>query len=288
MRRSKSSSVTPQSSGPSPSPTLRRSTRKRGLGAEENVAAAAQPLTPLELRRSKRTRSSLQDQTSIFETPPPTSKKQSRRKVVTNKPVLTKNSGPPPTLMSLPYEVQLKLLSYLDVSSLESLAATSSQFDLLIHGRYLTSLAIPFDQSFLREIAATNTLEKKPLLRLQCTKPWGEGEFGRFAEQGLGVGEYVLHSQMALLQLDQVREIQLVPKDISPEHLTGHSMLDSFQAFDKIIMRQMSRLDILRNLSRLEIMIVDEDFSQAVLKEFMPKLTSLLELKVTIMERKAR
>ena len=84
----------------------------------------------------------------------------------------------------------------------------------------------------------------------------------------LGVREYVLHSQMALLQLDQVREIQLVPRDISPEH---HA--------DKIIMRQMSRLDILRNLSRLEIMIVDEDFSQTVLKEFMPKLTNLLSSK---------
>ena len=131
------------------------------------------------------------------------------------------------------------------------------------------------------------------MLRLQCTKPLGEGEFGSverfmstFAEYGHGIREYVLHSQMALLQLDQVREIQLVPRDISPD--IGHAMLDSFQAFDKIIMRQMSRLDILRNLSRLEIMIVDEDFSQTVMKEFMPKLTNLLEFKVTIMERKAR
>ena len=208
---------------------------------------------------------------------------------------MAKNSGPQPTLMSLPYEVQLKLLRYLDVSSLESLAATSSQFDLLVHGRYLTSLVIPFDQSFLREIAATNTLEKKPLLRLQCTKPGGEGEVGsvecfmsKFSEQGHGVREYVLHSQMALLQLDQIREIQLVPKDLSAEQLNNNEKLDSFQAFDKIIMRQMSSLDLLRNLSRLEIMIVDEDFSQTVLKEFMPKLTNLLEFGVTMAERKSR
>ena len=121
------------------------------------------------------------------------------------------------------------------------------------------------------------------MLRLQCTKPWTEGEVGsvehfvsNLVKSTLGVREYVIHSQMALLQLDQVREIQLVPRDISPEH---HEVLDSFQTFDKIIMRQMSRLEILRNLSRLEIMIVDEDFSQTVLKEFMPKLTNLLSSK---------
>ena len=98
--------------------------------------------------------------------------------------------------------------------------------------------------------------------------------------------EYIIHSQMALLQLDKLREVDLVPRDISQEYPVG--LWDSFQNFDKIILRQMSHLDILRNLSRLEIMIVDEDFSQTVMKEFMPKLTNLLEFKVTIMERKAR
>ena len=190
-------------------------------------------------------------------------------------------------MMSLPEEVQLKLLSYLDVSSLESLAATSSQFDLLIQGRYLTRLAIPFGQSFLREIAATDTLQKKPLLRLECPKPRGEELFmSIFVELGHGARQYILHSQMALLQLDKLREIDLVPRDISEEYPVG--LWDSFQNFDKIILRQMSHLDILRNLSRLEIMIVDEDFSQTVLQEFMPKLTNLLEFKVTITERKAR
>ena len=198
-------------------------------------------------------------------------------------------------MMSLPYAVQLKLLSYLDVNSLESLAATSSQFDLLIHGRYLTSINIPFDESFLQEIAATDSIEKKPLLRLQCTKQRGErrddsGEdfMSTFVESRHGVRQYILQSQMALLQLDKVREIDLVPREISPQHMKNHVMWDSFQAFDKIIMRQMSRLDMLGNLSRLEIMIVDEDFSQTVLKEFMPKLKNLLEFRVTITETRSR
>ena len=301
MRPSKSSKVIApvleesQSSVASSSLARRRSSKKRG--AEQDVTATVQPLTPPDLRRSKRIRNSLQQQTSIFETPPSSSKKQSKRPVTAkkSKPVLAENSGPPPTLMSLPYEVQLKLLSYLDVSSLESLAATSSQFDLLIHGRFLTSLAVPFDASFLQEIAATDTVQKKPLLRLQCIKPRGEGEVGSvehfmstFVESKHGVREYILHSQMALLQLDQVREIDLVPRDISPEQMKNHPMWDSFQDFDKIIMRQMSRLDILRNLSRLDIMIVDEDFSQTVLKEFMPKLTNLQEFSLTITERRAR
>ena len=99
---------------------------------------------------------------------------------------------------------------------------------------------------------------------------------------------YILKSQMALLQLDKVREIDLVPRAISPIEMKSPAMWESFQDYDRIILRHMSYLDILRNLSRLEIMIVDEDFSQTVLKEFMPKLKNLLEFKVTIAERKAR
>ena len=180
MRGSKSSPVSAEDHEESPSsPALRRSSRKR-VAEEEIAVAASQPLSPPELRRSKRIRTSLQQQSSIFETPPASTKKQRRRKIATTKsvPVLTKNSGPPASLMSLPYEVLLKLLRYLDVESLENLGGTCSQFDLLIHGRFLTSLAIPFDESFLKEIAATDTLEKKPLLRLQCTKPRGGGEVG--------------------------------------------------------------------------------------------------------------
>ena len=109
-----------------------------------------------------------------------------------------------------------------------------------------------------------------------------------FVESGHRARQYILHSQMALLQLDKLREIDLVPRDVSQEHLKDHALFYVFQAFDKIILRQLSRLGILGNLSRLEIMIVDRDFSQTVLKEFMPKLTNLLEFKVTITERKAR
>ena len=93
---------------------------------------------------------------------------------------------------------------------------------------------------------------------------------------------------MALLQLEKVREIDLVPRAISPQEVKSPAMWDSFQDYDRIILRHMSGMDILRNLSRLEIMIVDEDFSQTVLKEFMPKLPNLLEFKVTIIETKAR
>ena len=309
MTRTRSSLVSapqlqggPQSSLPSspPTPPVRKSSRKREA---EDVAVGAELLTPPVLRRSKRNRTALHQQSSIFETPPSTIKKQkqkqklSKSKVTNNKskPAVTKPSGPPPTLMSLPYSVQLKLLSYLDVSSLESLAATSSQFDLLIHGRYLTTINIPFDESFLQELAATDSIEKKPLLRLQCTKLRGKGGedggedfMSTFVESRHGLREYIIHSQMALLQLDKVREIDLVPRSLSQQHMKNHMMWDSFQAFDKIILRQMSRLDILGNLSRLEIMIVDEDFSQTVLKEFMPKLKTLLEFRVTITETRSR
>ena len=108
MRRTRSSLVSapqlqedPQSSLSSCSPALRKSSRKREA---EDAAVEAEPFTPPVLRRSKRNRTALHQQSSIFETPPSTIKKQKQRrsKASTNKskPVVTKTSGPPPTLMS--------------------------------------------------------------------------------------------------------------------------------------------------------------------------------------------
>jgi len=216
---------------------------------------------------------------------------------MTNKQLETKKLFPSPTLLTLPVEVQNRFLSYLDVTSIESLGRTCSHFDLLINGRFLTSLSLPLDHNFLQELTETNTLEKKPLLRLESNKPRESGNkeddtwyghfMAKFIDSKRSLKDYIIHSQMSLLSLSQVREIDLVAKGFRGEDLKNStSMLECFQTLDRIILRQMSSLGHLANISRLDIMIVEDDFCQTLLKEFIPSLTNLLELGITIGERK--
>jgi len=299
MRRLRKAEVSEEAQKP---PQVLRSNRKRKAVEEtQDQPSTSSPV----LRRSKRIRDAVQE-TSIFDTPPPSSKKQNKIKisvkkpavkkksqVLAQKPVVMKSRQPPPTMMTLPYELQEKLLRYLDVAALESLSKTCSHFDLMINGRYLTSLGLPLDQVFLKEVAESTSLEKKPLLRLECKKPREEapGDYepflSKFVDCKRSLREYIIHSQMALLSLHKVREIDLVAKDFRPEDLKNASgMLESYQAFDKIILRHMFSLGNLGNISRLDIMLVEEDFSQTMLKEFMPSFTNLLELNITIGERR--
>merc|ERR1719397_1893544 len=80
----------------------------------------------------------------------------------------------PLTLLTLPYEVKDQLLKYLDIKSMEALSKTCSQFDLMINGRFLTSLNLPFviNEPFMTEVKETEVIEKKPLLRLEFQKPF--------------------------------------------------------------------------------------------------------------------
>ena len=278
-------------------PVLRRSSRNKKVVEEVQDGDQGQSASPV-LRRSTRKRSAVQQgQMSIFETPPPSNKKQRKNGVITKKSKsdVIKSLLPPPTLMSLPYEVQERLLRYLDVQSLESLGKTCSHFDLMIYGRFLTTLSLPMEREFLREVKETDTLEKKPLLRLACKKPMDGGNkeegdwhfMGKFVDSKRGLREYIIQSQMALLTLNKVREIDLVVAGFRAEDLES-SMLECFQHFDMIILRQMSSLGMLENISRLEVMIVEDDFGRSLLKDFIPELTNLLELSITIGERKKR
>ena len=268
-------------------PVAGSSNRKRKVEVEEKP-------TPV-LRRSLRLRNAMKEESSIFETPPPSTKKPRKSRVtviqsVSSQITRTVSNTPPQTLMSIPYELQDYLFRYLDVEALEALSATCSHFDLMIKGRYLTSLSLPLDTVFLQELKATDTLEKKPLLRLECKKPRQDKEddfMSKFVDSQRSLREYIIHSQMALLSLNKVREIDLLAEDFRTEDLKKSSgMLECYQAFDKIILRQMLKLGNLKNISRLDIMILEEDFSQSVLKEFMPSFENLLEVNITIGERK--
>ena len=153
----------------------------------------------VKLRRSKRKVASSKEVSTVFDSPPPSSKKA--------------RIAAPASLVSLPYDVQNLLTRYLDVRSLEALAQTCSHFDLMINGRYLTSVNIPFNpnRGLMAEVKRSDVLEKKPLLRLKCKISYS---FIQFMEAGFHAKQYLLESQMGLLCLSSVREVDLVPKNI--------------------------------------------------------------------------
>ena len=141
------------------------------------------------LRRSSRRRNFLAAKTAdtfslISKFPTPTSTIKKKLSVIGKESKKFKKAGdgpsaarklffekpPAPTLLTLPYLALQNCMSHMDVETLEQLSKTCSYFDQLINGKYLTSLEVPFDAHFLKEVSSTNTIEKKPLLKLKCPK----------------------------------------------------------------------------------------------------------------------
>jgi len=254
--------------------------------------------TPVQvLRRSTRKRSIPLEFGAVFATPPPSAKKS--RKLV---PTASASSPPTPvpTLTTLPYLVTIKLLLYLDVDTLERVSATCSYFDELIAGRFLTSIDFPFHMDFSAEVAATKTLEKKPLLKIKSKKK--KDEFKIFPDMPKEFSEpssihkiivdncpdmtdYLVHSQLSLLSLDHLRELDLVPDPESIDdgwsRYPNQRVLDSYFNFDMGLLRQISRMGSLSYVTRLDV-FVDHHF---YVEEFMTKFPSLLELGLTVVSR---
>ena len=254
----------------------------------------------VKLRRSKRKVPSTKEVSTVFDTPPPSSKKARRGRSWTS----IAARSPPPSLLSLPYDVQDLLTRYLDVKSLEALAQTCSHFDLMINGRYLTSVNIPFNlKGFMAEVMRSEVLEKKPLLRLECKKldsdripqPGGQDIIScqgdsliRFMDSGFQMKQYVLEFQMGLLSLSSVREVDLVPDNIRNQVASiSPVMWECAEDFDHVILSHLAGLGALKNISRLDILLGIEDISHDLWKKYLPSLTSLLELNITVLERRA-
>ena len=79
----------------------------------------------------------------------------------------------------------------------------------MINGRYLTTLNLPFGEEFLNDIKESKIYEKKPVLRLQCKNP-----LSLFVDSSVEVMQYTIKSQLSLLNLSKVRELDLVPVNI--------------------------------------------------------------------------
>ena len=289
-----------------------RSNKKRKV--TEDVA------TPV-LRRSTRRRTETQDTPvrSIFPTPSSTNKKKGRDKdiresKISSKDLVTQNPKsklnsliePKPTLLTLPYLVVQTLLSHLDVTSLEQLSKTCSFFDQLINGKYLTSLCVPFDAHFLKEISTTNVVEKKPLLKLRCPK---SEELFKVVYDDVDVPsvktqmmsqmsvhrvlvditpnintDYMIHLQLSFLNLEELREIDLIPETASATHPLVHHR--GHNCFDFAILKHLSMNSWLDNVTKFSIMIPMGDSHYYIDSYLGPNtMPNLRELEVVVASR---
>ena len=185
---------------------------------------------------------------------------------------------PPPeilTFLGLPYDVLDHLLQFLDVRSLEALGRTCSHFDLMINGRYLTTVKLPFHKngSFMKEIESSEVIEKKPVLKIRCRKAQ--------SHEDVLAGSYQLNTHLGLLSLKKVREVDLFPGKVkSGDELMCFHWSQS-QELDKIILNRLSDAGAFRNISRLNIMFNDKVKAQYI-QRIMPDLTNLQELHMLV------
>ena len=175
------------------------------------------------------------------------------------------------TFLGLHYDVLDHLLKYLDVKSLEALGQTCSQMDLLINGRYLTSVKLPFskDDAFMKEIKEAEVIEKKPVLKVVHHRP---SLYRHYVEK-----KSLLDIHLSLLSLKKVREVDLghatvqdvaLSRSMMPRYMEPHNL-----EIDRLILQQLN----LGNISRLSIMF--SDLAQAQhLEQIMPAMSNLLEL----------
>ena len=184
------------------------------------------------LRRSKRTSSAV----NLFMTPPSTAKKKKQESRVKKETQIVR-------LTSLPRLVLVKLLQFLDVNSLENLSATCLLFDQLIAGEYLTSINIPFPTDFLRELNIVTTIDKKPLLKIECRKfdNYRSKDLQMLVGVELGycpnILEYLLGTQLSLLDLSKLREIDLIQGNLD----VNTQDMEKIHSFDEELLHQIRR-----------------------------------------------
>ena len=73
-------------------------------------------------------------------------------------------------LVQMPALVLRRIMCFLDVASLENLAATCDFFNQLVTLRGVTTLNIPFSNKFIAELNAVKTFHKQKVYRLQSLK----------------------------------------------------------------------------------------------------------------------
>jgi len=208
----------------------------------------------------------------------------------------SKSTTDEPTLLSFPQNVIETIFLYLDVGTLEIMCKTCSYFDQMINGKYITSINFPFSEDFIKEIADTDSVEKKPLLKLICKKPRDvmnvyQNQNSSYLSQASvhqiivetpsRAMNYVVISQMSLLSLHQLRELDLVPEClknvVSSPRLVNEKVISKYTWFDCDLILQISKMGSLKCVTRLDI-LVNEAISAVIVENTLNQFPSLIEL----------
>ena len=103
--------------------------------------------------------------------------RRNRFRKVTNAPKVMVSRLPlnvrrPPVLqlVQMPAVVLKRMMHFLDVTSLENLAATCDFFNQFVMMRGVTTLNIPFSNKFIAELNSVKTFHKKEVFRLRSLK----------------------------------------------------------------------------------------------------------------------
>ena len=96
-------------------------------------------------------------------------------------------------LVQMPALVLRRMMCFLDVASLENLAATCEFFHQLVTLRGVTTLNIPFSNKFIAELNAVKTFHKQKVYRLQSLK---EDDTNVPDDEAIFV-EYMISSQVS-------------------------------------------------------------------------------------------
>ena len=189
-------------------------------------------------------------------------------------------------LLTLPVDIQDLLFKYLDVKSLEDLSKTCTFYDQMINGRYITTMTLPFKGDFLKELQKTEVIEKKPILRLE----FKEGEHGNMLQsQAEQLKKYVVESQMPLLSVHLVREIDLMPRFIP-----GHDQISPDEVrrwqnseIEMSMLTHLSNQGVLKNISMLDLLLISTEMGDLLWKTVISEMRSLRNLRITVVEKMA-
>ena len=186
------------------------------------------------------------------------------------------SAQPSPTLQKLPKSVQKKLMSYLDINSLQNLSETCIFYDKYINGQFQLSIKFPFDTEFLSELQSSKTIVKKHLLRLTMNHI---RKF--FASHGGKVHatdeqlRYLIRSQLMLLQTDKLREICTAPvRDTGLDEWNWNRDLEAIKEFSPFTLHELFHTRSLRNVTKFN-MILGLPMHPVELHTLLPNLEEL-------------
>jgi len=197
--------------------------------------------------------------------------------------LMFKRAKPVIPLDQIPLEVLEMLVNFLDVVSLAKLACTNQFFQQLVAGRFLLNVHFPFDQAFLDELSAASFIEKKPLLRMTCSKVIAIFPKPKAFQHAIPKGLHpLINYQLSMLDLSRLRDLTLgaahqACRGIPCTCRKCKSDLAAARRFDLLLWSQLSdRPGLLRQLTSLQVLIDDLD------PNFLEELPSLHTLTLVI------